>query len=617
MPNCYECPKHAEVMRLRARLAAMESEKEMQMMGKKLEEVERGNTAGKNQSAAHPVSVTQYLMRIDKLQKALEETRQREEREKERADKNEQTIHSLQKKLRQEKEAREKKELENESCLLKKLEAQKKRLDKKYNKVTEALRAEIEKKDQEIADLKDLIHGESEIDEARTVTVNSQNSSMPPSQDPNHKTIVSNHRNRSGKPIGGQTGHEHHPRRWFKPNHIVQLETPDEVLANPDAYYATGKVIRKQQIGMKLKIDVTEYRATEYRQRETLRRVHGSFPEHLGHLESNYAPSMEAVVCWLHSIGNMSYGKISELMSDVSNGQLKMSEGCMVNLEARYANATEEDRAIIQRNMLRDAVWNMDGTFQRVNGKLFNVLILRSKSGVSYFATGCKGKKALEQSFADQYHGCVVADGETTFHRVGDSLQRCLFHVSRYLKGATMNEPWLTFPTKMRDFLWATIDRRDEEAEKGLQRMDPQEYEKVCREYDELIELGRREYEEHPPKKNYRKGYTTWMDLAEHRDQFLLFLTDYRITPHNNDAEKSARALKVHSKINGGLRSEAAADHHAKTMTVLESHRIQNPRSSLIAKLVSGMKKAKALIIKRQNKPDAEMDMCGKIPDPC
>lgn len=601
MPNCYNCPKFAEVERLRVRIAALESGEEMQALKKRLEEAEAiGNTDGRRKDASTPPSTTQLLLKIDRLQRNLEETRRREEEQKERAEKDERIIHGLQKELKQEKEKQEKQERESEARLLKSLELQKERLDRKYTKVTEALRAEIEKKEKEISDLKHVVHPEPEAEPAVRVAANSRNSSTPPSQDPSHKTIVSNNRLQSGKPAGGQIGHAHHPRCWYTPDNIISVAPPEEVLANAGDYYPIGEPIRKQRIGMELSLKVTEYQAQEYRHRGTLRRVHGAFPEDLGHLESNYDPTLEAVVSWLHSVGNMSYCKIGELLSEMSKGQLKMSEGCMVNLEKRFAAATVDERAKIQKNMLRDPVMNIDGTFTRVNGKLHNVLILRSRHGVSYFSTGCKGKKAVEQTFAGQYHGNVVSDGETTFHGLGDRLQRCLVHVSRYLIGAMENEPWLTFPGKMHDFLQKIMERRNQDVKKGLQKMEAQEYEKICRKYDRLTDLGRREYTEHPPRDDFRKGYTTWKDLAEHRDQFLLFLTDYRIPPHNNDAEKSARELKVHSKINGGLRSEKAVDAHSKTMTVLGTYRILNPFGSLTVPLISGLKKAKQIFHKKK-----------------
>ena len=62
----------------------------------------------------------------------------------------------------------------------------------------------------------------------------------------------------------------------------------------------------------------------------------------------------------------------------------------------------------------------------------------------------------------------------------------------------------------------------------------------------------------------------------EAKDSYLLFLNDYSIAPHNNDAEKAARESKTHVKPNGGMRSEGYAGYYADTVSVLGTERRNN-----------------------------------------
>ena len=63
--------------------------------------------------------------------------------------------------------------------------------------------------------------------------------------------------------------------------------------------------------------------------------------------------------------------------------------------------------------------------------------------------------------------------------------------------------------------------------------------------------------------------------LMADKEHYLLFLEDYSIPPHNNDAEKCARTVKTHLKPNGGMRSEEYAGYYADTASVLETEHRQ------------------------------------------
>ena len=265
----------------------------------------------------------------------------------------------------------------------------------------------------------------------------------------------------------------------------------------------------------------------------------------------------------------------------------------MAKLEARFAAVTGEKREEIAKSMLSNRVMNIDGTYVRVNGKLQNVMVMHSENGTFYTATGVKGFKALDQTFANEFQGTTVCDGESTFHTVGDSYQECLNHISRYLKGAAEQEPWLTFPQKMHDFLWEVIKMRDIDKASGNTHLDEARLKKAYAQFDQLLSLGETEYTKHPPLPSYRRGYTTWKRMKdEGKEHFLLFLTDYSIPWTNNDCEKDARQVKVHCKINGGLRSEGSLGAHCETMTVIITAR-RNDESTMNV-FEEGFAKAKA-----------------------
>lgn len=614
MPDCYRCYKHNEVLTLRRRIVVLESGEEILALKERIAELEKQKNVTNPESADQPKSVTDLLLRIDKLQgtiaaqeRKIEELETRGKQAEKQFQKERQAakkqIDSLERDLSTEKWRHEKDLHDQKTAHEKEMKSLASDHEKELAASQAKFEAAIQDKDKTIADLRRLLDKSRKVippspgaaegsNNSKQVKANSQNSSVPPSQDPNHPIIRTNHRKKSEKHVGGQEGHPHHPRKKLPADDVIPIKPPQEVLDHPDEWYKTGEVITKQRICMGIVITVTEFQADVYRNRITKAVKNGDFPADLGHLEVNYDPSFEATIAWLHSAGNMPYNKISELLKEQTDGLICPSEGTMVNLEKRFAAATPEKREEIAKQMLSDHVMNIDGTFLRVNGKLEAVMVLKTPSGVFYTATGCKGKKALEQTFADQFHGVAVCDGEKTFQGVGDDYQRCLIHVSRYLKGAEQNEPLLAFPKKMSAFLWNTIETREIQKAEGLTRMDEKELEEVRKKYKELIEFGSKEYPVHPPKGTYVDGYNIYQDMAHNMDHMLLFLTDYDIPWHNNDAEKCARTIKVHSRINGGMRSFEAFDNHAKTMTVLETEHMNG--QSRMEVLHDAFKDAKA-----------------------
>lgn len=226
--------------------------------------------------------------------------------------------------------------------------------------------------------------------------------------------------------------------------------------------------------------------------------------------------------------------------------------------------------------------------------------------------TGCKGDKAIEGTPAEHYQGTVVCDSEATFVKRGSERQGCNIHEERYLVRAMENTPALTWHKEMRDLLIEVNDRKKSDIAAGKKSMNPAEQEEVKRRWDEIIARGIQEYmallpgisesvffgkdekldmvvdkdQAAAPKTGKDKFFLpSGLDLTKDinllkrlrlmRDQYLLFLNDYSIPNHNNDAEKSARSVKVHMKPNGGMRSDDYVGYYADTASVLETERLK------------------------------------------
>ena len=442
----------------------------------------------------------------------------------------------------------------------------------------------------------------------------SSNSSTSPAQDPNHATITNN-RERSGLKPGAQKGHKPQPRKRLEPDRVVELPPPQPVLDDPGSYYEIGEK-RKQVVSMRMVIDVTEYVGKRYRNHKTRAVVCSEFPDGVGHLEVNYDESVEAYAAFLHSVCNVPYNKVQELLSEAAEGgPLRISTGKLAGMEKKFSSLSGEELAEIWGTLFSVDVMNIDGTPVRVNGKQRQVLVMRGGDTVMYKMTGCKGGRALEGTPAEHYRGTVVCDGESTFTKLGRRRQGCLVHEGRYVRHAEETAAGLTWHRDMRALLKELQRRRNEDMAKGIMRMPERERKEAGERYTAILEKGLSEYgglcgwllhrqllsnkkrllphadeysldfeamrQEHAAepagglepeaRKALQKDINTMIRLMSNKEDYLLFLGDYTIPPHNNDAEKSARTVKVHVKPNGGMRSDDYVGYYADTATVLET----------------------------------------------
>lgn len=398
---------------------------------------------------------------------------------------------------------------------------------------------------------------------------NSRNSSKPSSLEIGRPKIQNN-REKSGLKPGGQSGHKGAYLSKLKPTHVVELSTPTEI-AESDNYYKTGRTIRKQLVKIGLVVEVIEYSAEEYRERKTGKRYHAPFPEGMVN-EVTYDASVKAFSSLLHTHGNMSYEKVRETISDLTNGKINISCGTLAVLEKEFSKKTEAERAEIKRRMLKFPFAHIDGTSSRVNGKLENTIVFTSPAGTLLYAREHKGFKGVKDTAAEEYRHTLVHDGESTFFNYGDSHQGCLIHEMRYLLGSVENEPHLTWAKKMRTLLQEMIHTVNEAKRSGQAKLDKNIISDFCQRYDAIIRLAQEEYKKNPPNmKYYPDGKRTMNRLYQHRDSYLYFLNHIEVPATNNAAELVARKVKMHSKQSGGYRNRDFEQYYCDTLSVLES----------------------------------------------
>jgi hypothetical protein len=397
-----------------------------------------------------------------------------------------------------------------------------------------------------------------------------ENSSIPSSMKPNHRKIANNREKTDRKP-GGQPGHKGHGRKRLIPTHTIPIPAPTKYAENPE-YRRTGKTIAKQMINAHIDIVVDEYVTPEFRNIRTGQRVHASFPDGMVN-EVNYGGSIKALAFLLNSRYCMSIDKVRELLSELTGGVLRLSNGMISGLCKVFSGKTKAEQKSIFSDLLLSPVMNVDFTSSRLNGKNVQVLVCATTEKVMYFAKEHKGHEGVKGTPVEDYQGILIHDHDKTFYRYGGSHQECLSHPLRYLLDSMGNEPALTWNKQMRGLLQEMIHYRNSIG--AGDDLDPEKAKAFEARYQEILTVACNEYEYEPPNKYYMDGYNLYKRLDEYKDCHLLILYDRRVPTSNNLSERLLRILKRRQKQALTFRCFESFGTLCDSLGLIESFRLQ------------------------------------------
>jgi len=393
-----------------------------------------------------------------------------------------------------------------------------------------------------------------------------ENSSLPSSKSTKNKKIA-NSREKTGKKPGGQPGHQGHCRKKQVPtSESIVLSAPQEVLDDPD-FKKTSRTIVKQLLGIRLLLDVTEYRADVYYNSRTGERIHAAFPAGVVD-DVNYDGSIKSFLFLLNNECCTSIDKSRRFLSDLTGGQLNISKGMINKLSKEFAEKSEQERKTMFTDMLLSPIMHTDCTNAKVNGKSAYVFICATPDGKAmYFARKKKGHEGVKGTVVEDYQGTLVHDHESTFFNYGSDHQECLAHVLRYLKDSIDNEADRTWNKQMHSLIRKMIHYRNNlPPETDISMKKIAEFE---RRYKEILHQAKDEYEYIPPNKYYREGYNLYLRMEKYMSNHLLFLHNYRIPTTNNEAERLLRGYKRKQVQAMSFRSQASIDYLCQCMSML------------------------------------------------
>lgn len=448
----------------------------------------------------------------------------------------------------------------------------------KMGNLAEKLRQKNEMLQKENQNLKEKIqHLEDKV------AKNSKNSSKPPSSDGYEKPKPKSRRQKSGKKVGGQVGHEG--------STLEQVPEPDVIeIHSVETCEKCGKSLeeaKEQAHECRQEIELPEVNPVVIEHRaekkicpfcgwENL----GKFPEHINQ-PIQYGPRLKAHASYFNQYQHIPFERLQEIFSDCFH--LSLSQGSLVRFNQKCAQQISPSVETIKQHIIASEISQFDESGMRVNGKL-HWLHSASTPTCTYYAIHEKrGSQAMDNiGILPVFQGIAIHDHWQPYliytsctHGLCNAhhLRELEFIVDRY------EQKWANH---MMALLLTIKDKVDEcrlNGQHQLGQMFTHQYEQ---EYARILIEGLAEIPQIPPpqkpkrgKKKQHKAKNLLDRLQCFKASVLLFMYNFDVPFTNNLSEQDIRMCKLKSKISGSFRSSSGAEDFSKIRSYISTAKKQ------------------------------------------
>jgi len=407
---------------------------------------------------------------------------------------------------------------------------------------------------------------------------NSSNSGKPPSSDGFKKP--KNSREKSGRPTGGQQGHEG--------STLQKVETPDEVVELKHHSCECGRclldvngIIKTRQVFdlPKISVKVTEYQMHEI-ECPDCHKIHVTeFPEAVKQ-PVQYGENMQSLMAYLTNYQLLPLERATEIISDII-GQ-DVSQGTLVNVNQRLHENLEAFESSIKEQLQASEIVHFDETGVRCNGKTQWLHNASTEELTHYAVHPKRGSEASNYiGILPNFTGTAVHDHWKPYYTFEDcSHAECNAHNLRNLKGVHENFK-LEWANAMASLLVEIKRRVDALKSNEKKSMPVEEIKKYEALYNDIIVKGRAEISEKMPdcprtktgKPKNNAAVTLLEKLEKFNIETLSFMYDFKIPFDNNLAERDIRMVKLKQKISGCFRGNGGADVFCRIRSYISTSR--------------------------------------------
>ena len=408
------------------------------------------------------------------------------------------------------------------------------------------------------------------------LSLNSTNSSKPPSSDGLNKPQPKSLRKKGQRPSGGQKGHPGHTLR-----HAAQ---PDSVVIHALASYCDAcqrrldgaSVAETRQVFdlPPLRCEVTEHRVLQA-QCSCGKHHRAQFPEYVA-ASVQYGPAALAAMVHLNQHHMVPLQRTAALMGELF--ELPVSQASVLKASAQAQTRLEPTVQAMGKAFLALPIVHADETGIRVDKALQWIHVL-STQGLTWMACHAKrGKEAFQaHGILPRFTGTLIHDGWKPYRALDCSHGLCNVHHLRELTyvGEQLKQDWAADMVELLTHASHIHNQHGAEAA-PLRYTQPayvQEVQDLRSLYGAILDQGDDANPLRPP--SGKRGGTK-QSLASnllrrlrlHADDVWRFMTDPGVPFTNNLAEQAVRMPKVKQKVSGCFRTSSGA----QTFCVIRSY---------------------------------------------
>lgn len=422
-----------------------------------------------------------------------------------------------------------------------------------------------------------ILKQQEEIDRLKNKNnKNSTNSSKPSSTNivtPKKRTSANqyNYRIKSNNRVGGQYGHAPHNLDKKKAEELIASGKVEirEITHTIKGNSKTLPIV-KYRVGIDVKTYVEKH---IFKYDEKSKEV---LPKEF-YTDVTYDNSIKALSIELGTNNVVSYDRMSDFFSVITNDMIKISNGTLVNFLYEFGKKCEPTLSNLEENLLNKKKMNTDETGAKFNKSNMFVRNYSNEETVLYKAHKHKGHNPIkEDNILTRFCGGIMGDHDTTLYSYGTKNYECNIHMGRYLEELIQNIPDTLWPLKMKELLFRMYNTRKIAISYGLVEFDISKINEYEKEFDEILILALEE-NKHISSRYYKnKAKKLYNRLIKYKTNHLYFIHDFEVDFDNNMSEQDLRIFKIKTKVSGGFRSMKGANNFVKALSIIKTSKKRN-----------------------------------------
>lgn len=402
---------------------------------------------------------------------------------------------------------------------------------------------------------------------------NSDNSSVPPSQDINRPKRNQSLREPTGKKPGGQQGREGNTLKMVEvPNHI-EKGIPDYCSkCGQDIQAAESIYAGKRQI-----IDIPEIKI-QVKEHHIYKRICGcghtttsAYPSQFK-APVSYGSNIESLIGYFHTRQYIPFKRLQEIFNDIF--QVPISEGGIHYLLNKLVRKAQPAYAMIKQKLhasIGGAI-GADETGMKINGQKNWAWTWQNHEVTFITISNNRGGQTIDDNFMQGFINSVIVHDcwKSHFNTPALSHQICVAHLLRELKYLSQcyHHKW---SNAFKLLLLAAIKLK-----KTLNAVDYyypiQQRESIGKRLKILLD--------YPVDPKYKELYVFQKRMKKYEEFIFTFLYFNKVPPDNNASERAIRNIKVKQKISGQFKSITGGNNFSVLRSITDTC-IKNNQNTL------------------------------------